>query len=69
MEIKNKIRNLALKNAISFKGRANPGAIIGKIIGDHPEWKDKKQELVRKIKMIVDEVNCLSIDDQTKALQ
>ncbi|MBN1544411.1 glutamate--tRNA ligase [Candidatus Woesearchaeota archaeon] len=69
MEIDHIIRRLALKNALDYKGRANPKALLGKILGEHAEWRDKRAELAKKIDMIVNEVNRLSIEDQTKALE
>jgi len=61
------IRKYALQNAIKFKGRANPGAIIGKVIGENPEV-DKK-ELAMKVNNIVKEVNSMSVEKQTEELQ
>jgi len=68
MEIDNIIRNHALKNALDHKGSANPKAIMGKIMGTHAEWREKRQELAVKIDSIVKEVNALSVDDQRAAL-
>jgi glutamyl-tRNA synthetase len=69
MEIDNIIRKNALKNAIEFKGKANPGAIAGKILGSHAEWREKRAELMKKIDIIVKEVNKLSVEEQTKELE
>ena len=35
------IRKLALQNAVFFKGKANPKAIVGKILGQYPEYRAK----------------------------
>ena len=37
--IEDTIRKLALQNAVNFKGKANPKAIAGKILGSHPELR------------------------------
>ncbi|MFC1741949.1 glutamate--tRNA ligase [Nanoarchaeota archaeon] len=69
MEIDNIIRQLGLKNALDYKGRANPGAIMGKVLAAHPEWKEKRGELMSKINIIIGEVNKLSLDDQRAELE
>lgn len=69
MNIEQTIRTLALKNAIDFKGKANPGAIIGKILGQYAEWREKREELSAKVNKIVKEVNKLSAEKQKAELE
>jgi glutamyl-tRNA synthetase len=69
MEIDHIIRRLALKNALDHKGSANPKAVLGKVIGEHSEWREKRAELVKKVDIIVGEVNKLSVEDQRKVLE
>ena len=45
---KKEIRNLALQNAVKFNGKANPGAVIGHILGSHPEAKASMKELAKE---------------------
>jgi glutamyl-tRNA synthetase len=68
MELDNIIRKNALKNALDFKGKANPGAIAGKILGTHAEWREKRAELMKKIDIIVHEVNKLTPTQQQEEL-
>ncbi|MFC1723331.1 glutamate--tRNA ligase, partial [Nanoarchaeota archaeon] len=68
-DIDTTIRKHALKNAADFKGKANPGKLMGKIINDEPEWKTRSNELMQKIRRIVEEVNSLSMDDQQTILE
>ncbi|MFC1728269.1 glutamate--tRNA ligase [Nanoarchaeota archaeon] len=63
------IRKYALQNAIRFDGKANPGNIIGKVIGDNPKLKDKMKDVVKDIQGIVKEVNSMSVEEQTKELK
>ena len=67
--MENTIRKHVIENAIKFKGKANPGAIIGKILAEYPEYKSKPKELMEIIKPIVDEVNDLSIEEQQSQLE
>ena len=69
MEISKQIRNFALQNAVKFKGKANPGAIIGKIIAEHPELKPQIQEISKQINQTVKEINKLSLEEQLTELQ
>ncbi len=69
MEIDNIIRRIALKNALDFKGKANPKAVMGKVLGEHEEWREKRGELAKKIDIIVGEVNKLDADSQRAELE
>lgn len=69
METKDTIRKFALQNAVRFEGKANPGNIIGKVIGENPELRKKGKELMKEIQEIVKEVNMLSVEDQTEQLK
>ena len=63
------IRNLALQNAIKFNGKANPGAVIGHIIANHPDMKSKIKELAKDINEIVKEVNKMPLEKQGEELK
>ena len=69
MEIDHEIRRHALKNALDHKGSANPKAVAGKILGEHAELREKRAEMMKKIDIIVKEVNKLSLEEQRKALE
>ncbi len=63
------IRKFALQNAVFFKGKANPKAVVGKILGSCPELRSKAAEITPLINQIVEEVNGMGLEAQTKALQ
>jgi glutamyl-tRNA synthetase len=67
--MKKEIEKFALQNAIKFKGKANPGAIIGQLFQIDPNLKEKAKELSKDISEIVKEVNKLSLEEQTARLQ
>ncbi|MFT4303493.1 MAG: glutamate--tRNA ligase [Candidatus Woesearchaeota archaeon] len=58
----------ALENAVKFKGKANPGAVIGKILGEFPDSKNDMKATSQLINSIIKQVNELSLDDQEKKL-
>lgn len=63
------IRKHALANAYSHGGRANPGAIIGKLISEDPKFKEQIKELQPEIAKIVSEINALKPIEQEKELK
>ena len=68
-DVESLIRKYALQNAVFFKGKANPKAIVGKILGECPEYRTKVQEITETINAIVEDINAMSLDDQKKALE
>ncbi|MBQ2762510.1 MAG: glutamate--tRNA ligase [Candidatus Methanomethylophilaceae archaeon] len=63
------IRNYALQNAVFFKGKANPKAVVGKILGEFPDYRSKSAEIIPLINSIVEDVNSMGLEAQTKALE
>lgn len=68
MDIKELIKQYALKNAVDFNGKANPGAVIGKVLASDPKLKSKIKEISNLIKETIDEVNKLSPEQQKQEL-
>ncbi len=68
-ELETLIRKYALQNAIDFKGRANPGAVIGKVMREQKELRSKAKELGALVGRLVAEVNALSPEEQTRAFE
>lgn len=63
------IKKYALQNAVFFKGTANPKSVIGKILGEFPEYRSRSAELTPLICSVVDEINKMGLAKQTKLLQ
>jgi glutamyl-tRNA synthetase len=63
------IRKYALHNAVKFNGKANPGAVIGKILAERPELKDKIKEIAKKVNTITKEINSLPLEKQKSLLE
>ena len=66
--VEDTIRKFALQNAVFFKGKANPKAVVGKVLGGCPELRSKAAEITPLINSIVEEVNAMGLEAQTKAL-
>jgi len=65
-EIRAFIYITAISNAIDFEGKANPRALLGRVIPKFPELKSDMNSLLSNINSIVDEVNNMSLDEQKK---
>ena len=68
-QLKQTITKYALQNAVKYKGKADPGAVIGKVFAEMPELKEKAQELSKEVARIAKEINGLSLEKQEKKLQ
>jgi glutamyl-tRNA synthetase len=67
--LKELIRKAALLNALQHNGKAQAGALIGRIISERQELKTKAKELVGLISKIVKEVNSLSPEEQRRMVE
>jgi glutamyl-tRNA synthetase len=63
-ELRELIRKAALLNAVSHDGKAQAGAIVGKILGEKKELRNQVKELSSLINTVVNEVNSLSLAEQ-----
>ncbi len=63
------IMKYALHNAVQFNGKANPGAVVGKLIAEDPKVKSRLKKLSAEISSVVREVNLLSVEDQLYELK
>ncbi len=71
MVIKNldkKIKAYALKNAIHYEGKANPGAVLSALFNEGLE-KSEVKEIMPKINEIIKEISKLSLDKQEKEFE
>ena len=62
------IRKYTLQNAVKYEGKANPGNVIGKVLGENPEHKNKAKEVQEKVKLCCDQVNKLTLAQQKEEL-
>jgi len=63
-ELREFIRKAALLNAVSHDGKAQAGAMVGKVLGEKSEYRSKVKELSGVINAVVAEVNSLSLAEQ-----
>ncbi len=63
-DLRDLIRKAALLNAVSHDGKAQAGAMVGKILGEKAELRSRVKELSVVINAVVNEVNSLSLAEQ-----
>ncbi len=69
MDLKKAALKYALQNAAGFGGRANAGAVIGKILSEDPKLKSNVREVAAAAAAAVKEVNKMSVEQQVEKLK
>ena len=64
IELREFIRKAALLNAVGHDGKAQAGALVGKILGEKADLRSRVKELSGIINAVVGEVNSLSLVEQ-----
>lgn len=67
--MKETILKYALQNALLHDGKANYKAVIGKIIAENPDMRNRAREIINEVKEIVNEVNKMSMGEIRKKLE
>jgi len=67
--MKDLILKYALQNAVKYDGKANPGAVIGKVLSENPELKKEIASISKEIQKIVKEVNLMKLEKQKENLK
>ncbi|MFQ6011806.1 MAG: glutamate--tRNA ligase, partial [Nitrososphaerales archaeon] len=58
----------ALINAYRHDGKADTGVVIGKVIGELPDLRSQRTEIIPLIKAVTADINSLSFEDQVARL-
>ncbi len=68
-ELRELIRKIALVNAAKHDGKAQAGPVVGKILGENPEYRTRVKEISTLINDVVQEVNMLSQSEQKRIIE
>lgn len=68
-KLKTTIKKYALQNAVKYKGKANAGAVLGKVLAENLDLREKAKEISKEINSVIKQINSLSIEKQEKNLQ
>lgn len=63
-ELVETIRRIALLNAVSHGGKAKESPVLGRLLSEKPDLKERVRELSALIAKIVEEVNGISLNEQ-----
>jgi glutamyl-tRNA synthetase len=69
MNLEETVFKYALINAYQHNGKANPKAVIGKVLGENPELRPKAREIIPLVNEVVEKVNSLSTEEQESKLR
>jgi glutamyl-tRNA synthetase len=68
MDIEKSILKYALENAVKFEGKAQAGAIIGKLLAEDPSIRTKMGEISKLISKVILDLNKKSVEEQKNML-
>jgi len=68
-DLRDLILKHALLNAVEHEGKANVQAVLGKVIAEVPEVKDRISKIIKNIQLIVTEVNKMNLDSQKEMIK
>ena len=68
-DLRELILKAALLNAMQHGGKAQAGALIGRVISERQDLKTRAKELSGLIGTVVGEVNSLSVDEQKQRVE
>ena len=63
------VRKYALQNAVLHGGKANPMAVVGKVLAEDPSLKPRIRQVSEEIRAAVDDVNRLTPEQQRAELE
>ncbi|MCD6468467.1 MAG: glutamate--tRNA ligase [Thermoplasmata archaeon] len=68
-EIERIAKKYALQNAVQHNGKSNAKAVVGKIIAEKKEYREKAKEIYITATKVIQEVNRLTLEEQTHLLE
>lgn len=69
MDIKQPIYKYALQNALNFSGKANQGAVIGKVLAENPALKSKIKEIAKEVSEVIKKVGKMKLEKIREELE
>ncbi len=61
-ELTEKIRKAAILNAVRHDGKAEPGAVLGNLLGENADLRSKARELAPIVRQVIQEVNSMPLE-------
>jgi glutamyl-tRNA synthetase len=67
--LQHEARKAAILNAVRHGGKAETGAVIGRLLGAHPELRQRATEVRALVATVLDQVNAMNLADQEKVIR
>lgn len=68
-DVRELARRYALQNAVKYESDAEVGAVMGKLMGEHPELRERGDEVSGLVAEVVGEVNSLGPEERWERLE
>ncbi len=68
-ELKERIKKIALLNAVNFQGKARQEPVVGKLLAEMPQLKAKIKDITPIVAKIVEDVNNMDLREQKMTVQ
>jgi glutamyl-tRNA synthetase len=68
-KLKEIARKYALLNAYTHNGKAQPKAVLGKMLAEMPQLRQKAREITQLVDAVVEEVNRTALEEQKKIIE
>lgn len=68
MELEDVVLKYALINAVKYGGKADPKAVMSKIMAERPDLRSRAREVKALVESIVEKVNSMSLEEQRALL-
>jgi glutamyl-tRNA synthetase len=69
VDLEETVRKYALQNAVQFNGKATMGSVLGKVMAENPDLRQKAKDVSAVAKDVIAAVNRLTPEQQRSALQ
>ena len=67
--IEDVIKKYALQNAVLYGGKANPKAVVGKVLAEDPGMRPRAKEITTMAENVVKRINAIPAEEQRKMLE
>ncbi|MBS7287942.1 MAG: glutamate--tRNA ligase [Candidatus Freyarchaeota archaeon] len=68
-ELRKTLLRHVLANAVKYGGKADAKAVMGKVLSELPELRQRVREVLRAVEEVVEEVNAMPLDAQKRKLE
>ena len=68
-DVREQLLRIALQNAVQHGGKAKAEPVLGKLLAERPDLRQKARELLSLVREVVDEVNAMPLHEQKRLLE